>query len=60
VTIQRPAAPAVDVADLEPAAYEAAIPGLAELILDAVEGGASVNFHAYTSSGVLAPTTYFY
>jgi GNAT superfamily N-acetyltransferase len=31
---------------LEPAEYEAAIPGLGELILDAVAGGGSVNFLA--------------
>lgn len=34
------------IAALDAAGYEAAIPGLAELIVDAVEGGASVNFLA--------------
>ncbi len=34
------------VAALEPSAYEAAIPELAALLVDAVEGGASVNFLA--------------
>ncbi|HEV2005351.1 MAG TPA: GNAT family N-acetyltransferase [Candidatus Limnocylindrales bacterium] len=34
--------PAIDA--LDPAGYEAAIPGLAALIVDAVQGGASVNF----------------
>ncbi len=32
--------------DLDPDAYVAAIPGLAALVVDAVEGGASVNFLA--------------
>ncbi|MEA2536914.1 MAG: hypothetical protein QOF11_1148 [Chloroflexota bacterium] len=31
---------------LSPPAYEAAVPGLAELLVDVVEGGASVNFLA--------------
>ena len=35
-----------DIALLDAAAYEAAIPGLAALVVDAVEGGASVNFMA--------------
>ena len=34
----------IEVDALDPAGYEAAIPGLAALIVDAVEGGASVNF----------------
>jgi GNAT superfamily N-acetyltransferase len=41
------------VATLDAEAYAAAIPGLAELIVDAVEGGASVNFLA----GVTAAET---
>ena len=32
--------------ELEPDDYAAAIPGLAALLVDAVEGGASVNFLA--------------
>jgi len=39
------------VAPLDAEAYATVIPGLAALRVDAVEGGASVNF--------LAPTTYF-
>ena len=35
-----------DIVELDAAAYRAAIPGLAELIVDAVEGGNSVNFMA--------------
>jgi hypothetical protein len=34
---------------LDPVAYAAAIPGLAALVVDAVEGGASVNFLAGVS-----------
>jgi GNAT superfamily N-acetyltransferase len=36
----------VKVEPLDPAAYEAAIPGLGALLKDAVDGGASVNFVA--------------
>ena len=36
----------VTIETLDPVAYEAAIPGLAALIVDAVAGGASVNFLA--------------
>jgi GNAT superfamily N-acetyltransferase len=39
-------APTAAIRRLDPAAYEAAIPGLAALLVDAVEGGASVNFVA--------------
>jgi GNAT superfamily N-acetyltransferase len=46
VTIERPGSAKVHVAELAPGELEAAIPGLAELILDAVAGGASVNFMA--------------
>jgi GNAT superfamily N-acetyltransferase len=36
----------LEIVALDPAHYEAAIPGLAALTVDAVEGGASVNFMA--------------
>lgn len=39
----------VTVEPVEPAAYDAAIPGLAALVVDAVEGGSSVNFLAGVS-----------
>jgi GNAT superfamily N-acetyltransferase len=35
-----------EIITLRPEAYDAAIPGLADLLVDAVEGGASVNFLA--------------
>jgi GNAT superfamily N-acetyltransferase len=46
VTPSRPAALAIQVSALDAEGYVAAIPGLAALLVDAVEGGASVNFLA--------------
>jgi GNAT superfamily N-acetyltransferase len=47
LVIERPTAdPALDIKALDGRAYEAAIPDLAALLIDAVEGGASVNFMA--------------
>jgi GNAT superfamily N-acetyltransferase len=40
------AAVRTEIAELDAEAYAAAIPGLAELLIDAVEGGAAVNFLA--------------
>jgi GNAT superfamily N-acetyltransferase len=45
----RDAVRAFGIEALDPTGYEAAIPGLAALIVDAVEGGASVNFMAGVS-----------
>lgn len=39
-------ASAVEIVDLDPDGYRAAIPGLTELTLDAIAGGASINFLA--------------
>jgi GNAT superfamily N-acetyltransferase len=46
VSTARAALGGLDIVALDPTGYEAAIPGLAALIVDAVEGGASVNFMA--------------
>jgi GNAT superfamily N-acetyltransferase len=46
MTIRRTAAAQFEIAALDTDAYVAAIPGLAALLIDAVEGGASVNFLA--------------
>jgi GNAT superfamily N-acetyltransferase len=46
VSTARDAVRGLEIVPLDPAGYEAAIPGLAALIVDAVEGGASVNFMA--------------
>ena len=44
--MERLPAPSIEIVELEPDAYAAAIPGLAALLVDAVESGASVNFLA--------------
>lgn len=46
VSTARDAVRGLEIVALEPTSYEAAIPGLARLIVDAVDGGASVNFMA--------------
>lgn len=46
VSTARAAMRGLDIVALDPTGYGAAIPGLAALIVDAVEGGASVNFIA--------------
>jgi Sortase and related acyltransferases len=46
MTIERPAGLQMTIAELDPDGYVAAIPGLALLVIDAVAGGASVNFMA--------------
>jgi GNAT superfamily N-acetyltransferase len=46
VAATRDVAGGTGIVALEPVEYEAAVPGLAELLVDAVEGGASVNFMA--------------
>ena len=49
VSTARAALGGLEIGALDPTAYEAAIPSLAALIVDAVEGGASVNFMAGVS-----------
>jgi GNAT superfamily N-acetyltransferase len=44
--VDRLPAPSIEIVELGAQAYTAAIPGLAELLVDAVESGASVNFLA--------------
>ena len=46
MTIERDARTGTEITELEPEEYVAAIPELAALLVDAVEGGASVNFLA--------------
>lgn len=46
MTIDRDATTSPEITELEPEEYVAAIPELAALLVDAVEGGASVNFLA--------------
>jgi GNAT superfamily N-acetyltransferase len=46
VSTARAALGGLEIGALDPTGYEAAIPSLAALIVDAVEGGASVNFMA--------------
>jgi GNAT superfamily N-acetyltransferase len=46
MTVRPTAAALIEIAALGADAYAAAIPGLAQLLVDAVEGGASVNFLA--------------
>ena len=46
MTSPRQATPEIRIGALDADAYRAAIPGLAALLIDAVEGGASVNFLA--------------
>lgn len=54
VSAGRDAVAGIEISGLDPDAYEDAIPGLAALIVDAVAGGASVNFMAGVGDGEAA------
>jgi hypothetical protein len=54
VSTARAALGGLEIGALDPTGYEAAIPSLAALIVDAVEGGASVNFMAGVSEAEAA------